>query len=325
MVRLYISSALIILLEGVVLFCGTSCVDRKIHEFNVEVVYHDKAEASDASLWYPERKSLFWVDMEQKKLFEYIPSENKRNSWSFNSKIGCIVPETKNTVILTLENKIIRYNLQDSSEVIIFPTNDENRKRRYSNGKCSPNGKLWVEIAEHDCEKETSATYCINPNGSINKIFQGSTADGMVWSNDKRFMYHNDSLSGLVKRYRYDIKFEEVIHNGAAVKIPKETGIPEGITIDKHDNLWIPQRGGFGVYCYNPYTGQLIAKVNIPTPNATSCTFGGENMDTLFITTSRSGLTKEELEKYPLSGSIFVCKIAPIGVKTFYFGGENSI
>lgn len=324
MIRLNISSVLIILFEGIVLFCGTSCTDRIVHEFGAELLYHDEAETCNAALWYPDRKSLFWVDTDHKKLFEYVPAKDTCNFWSFDSKVGCVVPETKNTVILALENKIIRYNLDDNYEEIIAPIDDENGKLRCNDGKCSPNGKLWVGTVSHDFEKGVGSAYCVHPDGNVSKKFKGLTAsNGLVWSKDKQFMYHNDVPSGYVKRYRYDVKTEDVIHNGAAVMIPKETGIPEGITIDKNDNLWIPQKGGFGVYCYNPYTGQLIARVSVPAPNATSCAFGGENLDTLFITTSRHDLTEEDLAKYPLSGSIFACKIAPIGVEAFYFGKKN--
>ena len=78
--------------------------------------------------------------------------------------------------------------------------------------------------------------------------------------------------------------------------------------IDSNDNLWVAQWGGFGVYCYNPYTGELLGKVEVPAPNVASCAFGGKDMDTLYITTARAGLSEQQLEEYPLSGSLFVCR-----------------
>ena len=92
------------------------------------------------------------------------------------------------------------------------------------------------------------------------------------------------------------------------------------MTIDKNDNLWVAQWGGYGVYCYNPYTGELLAKVNIPAPNVSSCAFGGEKMDTLYITTARAGLSEEQLRQYPLSGSVFCCKPGVKGVIANSFG-----
>ena len=37
--------------------------------------------------------------------------------------------------------------------------------------------------------------------------------------------------------------------------------------------------------------------IELPVENITSCTFGGSNLQTLFITTARWGMTKEDIEK----------------------------
>jgi sugar lactone lactonase YvrE len=49
----------------------------------------------------------------------------------------------------------------------------------------------------------------------------------------------------------------------------------------------------------------LLHKIEVPVPQVTSCTFGGENLDVLFITTARVGLSEEVLLKYPESGHVF--------------------
>ena len=104
------------------------------------------------------------------------------------------------------------------------------------------------------------------------------------------------------------------MYDGVAVNIPEGTGSPDGMTIDCNDNLWVAQWGGGGVYCYNPYTGDLLTKIVVPAPHVASCAFGGDKLDTLYITTARAGLSKEQLEEYPLSGSVFCCKPGAKGV-----------
>ena len=49
-------------------------------------------------------------------------------------------------------------------------------------------------------------------------------------------------------------------------------------------------------------------------PHVASCAFGGDKLDTLYITTARAGLSEEQLEEYPLSGSVFCCKPGAKGV-----------
>lgn len=89
--------------------------------------------------------------------------------------------------------------------------------------------------------------------------------------------------------------------------------MPDGIEIDEEGMLWIANWGGFTVNRWNAANGELMEIIVLPVPNVTSCAFGGEKMNQLFITTARSGLSDAEIEKYPLSGSLFVAHTAVTG------------
>jgi sugar lactone lactonase YvrE len=86
------------------------------------------------------------------------------------------------------------------------------------------------------------------------------------------------------------------------------------MTIDEEGILWIAHLGGFGIYRWNARNGRLIDRIDLPVPQVTSCTFAGENLDHLIITTARGNLKEEELKKYPESGNIYLIKTAVKGV-----------
>jgi len=52
----------------------------------------------------------------------------------------------------------------------------------------------------------------------------------------------------------------------------------------------------------------LLEKIELPVPQITSCSFVGENLDYLLITTARENLSKDALDKYPESGDVFIVK-----------------
>ena len=66
--------------------------------------------------------------------------------------------------------------------------------------------------------------------------------------------------------------------------------------------------------------GKLDSVIELPVPNITSCTFGGSDLKTLFITTARMGMTKEELQNNPLAGSVFAYNSSVKGKPDFKFG-----
>ena len=54
--------------------------------------------------------------------------------------------------------------------------------------------------------------------------------------------------------------------------------------------------------------GALLAKVHVPVECVTSCCFGGENWDELYITTSSRALDDGGRAEQPLAGGVVRCK-----------------
>lgn len=96
--------------------------------------------------------------------------------------------------------------------------------------------------------------------------------------------------------------------------INKEMGLPDGMTIDEEDHLWIALFDGGKVVRINPEMGKIVYEVILPVPKVTSCAFGGVNLNELYITSASYLMEKEQLEKYPLSGSLFRADVPFKGV-----------
>lgn len=280
-----------------------------------------KAEATtgEGAIWHPGRQTLFWVDIEGKTLYEYRTNGEAPNTWRFDQMVTTVVPENNSTMIVALQNRVIRLNLNNSTHTTIVDIPDEAGNYRCNDGKCDPSGRLWIGTMGLKGQKESATLYCLNQGELVPKIKNVTISNGIVWSANKKYMYYNDTPTGKIARFRYNDTTGEILFDGIAVKLPEGTGVPDGMTIDKDDNLWVAQWGGYGVYCYNPYTGELLKKIEVPAPNVASCAFGGEKLDTLYITTARAGLSPEQLEKYPLSGSLFYCVPGTTGVRPNYF------
>lgn len=299
----------------------TSSCPPKVEILSAKLAYQAEATTGEGSIWHADRQTLFWVDIEGKTLFEFHPETKVCSTWKFDRMVSTVIPETDSTVIIALQNEIVRVNLHDGQTTSIAPIPDEEGKIRCNDGKCDPAGRLWVGTMGFGAPKNAGTLFCVLPDGAVStKLEKVTISNGIVWSANKKYMYYNDTPTGKIARYLYDADNGNIVFDGIAVSLPPGTGAPDGMTIDKNDNLWVAQWGGYGVYCYNPNTGELLAKVNVPAPNVASCAFGGKNMDTLYITTARAGLSKEQLQQYPLSGSVFSCKPGVKGVIANSFG-----
>jgi sugar lactone lactonase YvrE len=131
-------------------------------------------------------------------------------------------------------------------------------------------------------------------------------------------MLHTDSYLNTVSRYNITAQGE--LSQASVWKVFDESeGSPDGMTIDSDGNVWVAFWGGACIRQFSP-EGELLKKLPLPAPNITNVCFGGEALDILLVTSARNGLSASELERYPLSGSVFSLQVGVRGVAPCCYG-----
>jgi len=133
-------------------------------------------------------------------------------------------------------------------------------------------------------------------------------------------MYYIDTPTRQVTAFDYNLDSGDITNRRVAVEIPEGMGGPDGMTSDEEGNIWVAHWGGFQVTRWNPLTGEMLDTIPIPAPQVTSCIFGGENMNELYITTARTGLDEKTLKEYPHAGGLFRVKTNIKGAVTYKYG-----
>jgi sugar lactone lactonase YvrE len=96
-----------------------------------------------------------------------------------------------------------------------------------------------------------------------------------------------------------------------------DRGMPDGLTIDAEGGVWVAIWGGSAIQRFTP-EGDLSEVIELPVTQVTACTFGGDGLDELFITTSREGLPASE---QPAAGSLFRARPGTSGLPVRRFAG----
>jgi sugar lactone lactonase YvrE len=81
-------------------------------------------------------------------------------------------------------------------------------------------------------------------------------------------------------------------------------GYPDGMAMDAEGFLWNARWDGGGVARFAP-DGRLDRFVTLPVSRPTSCAFGGPTLETLYVTSARTGLDEAVLAREPLAGGVF--------------------
>lgn len=128
-----------------------------------------------------------------------------------------------------------------------------------------------------------------------------------------------DSMMKMIFRYDFNLENGTVHNKVPMIDTSAEKGLPDGMTIDADDNLWVAFWQGQSVLQYNPKTGRVMNRIAVPAVIPSSCCFGGGGLHNLFITSSRKYDTDENITRFPESGGLFSYRPRVKGVPMNYF------
>jgi len=197
-------------------------------------------------------------------------------------------------------------------------------QNRWNDGKCDPLGRLFVGsmLTTGDDPPGQGALWCLDTDGTWSKKIEStSISNGLVWSSDGKKFWWIDSPTGNVYAYDYDLETGSISNRQIAIRHfnqegKPDKGYPDGCCIDAEDKIWIAAWEGGAVFRYDPSNGELLSRHEVPGASlVTSCSFGGANLDTLFVTTASCGLSDAQLEAQPNAGALFALDLSGTGIK----------
>lgn len=280
-----------------------------------ECIMDGHNQLGEGPVWDEKLGELFWVDIEGRKLHRYRPSDGKKIEYPLEQKIGAAVPAEDGTWILALEDGFYRFNLETQHCALIAHTQDANPVNRLNDGKCDPTGRFWAGTMSAKWQRDGNL-YSLEADNSLKPRLSGVVcSNGLAWNADSTIMYYIDSVERVINAFNYDAATGEITNRRAVVTCgDDERGGPDGMSIDSEGMLWAGHWGGWQVSRWNPLTGEKLATVEVPVKNVTSCAFGGENMDELYITTAIAGNEGDDLSEQPLAGGLFRVKVPVKGL-----------
>jgi len=288
----------------------------------VKVLVDIRALVGEGALWDEKAQVLYWVDILSNALYVYNPATGENRHYDVGQHVGTVVLRESGGVMLALANGFASYDLASGKLTILSDPEAHLPGNRFNDGKCDPGGRFWAGTMAYANQSTQGSLYRMDADGSVHKMLGDiGISNGIVWSHDKRTMYYIDSTAGTVRAFDYDNATGNIRNERVIITVPGEMGLPDGMAIDASGMLWVAHYGGGCVRCWNPHTGQVIDQIDLPARQITSCAFGGEKLDTLFVTSAAQQLDAAALAKQPLAGSLFAVKPGVTGALTYRFAG----
>jgi sugar lactone lactonase YvrE len=290
---------------------------------DVELRVDAHAVVGEGPIWDDEKQLLYWVDILSNKLYRYDPVKDENSAFDIGQHVGTVVPRARgNSVMLALYHGFAAFDLDTQALTLIHDPEADLPNNRFNDGKCDPAGRFWAGSMAYENPTTQGSLYRLDTDLSVHKMLGNiGISNGIVWSLDNKTMYYIDSIAYTVRAFDYDIDTGDIHHERVIIRVPREVGLPDGMAIDTEGMLWIAHFGGGWVCRWHPGKSELLETIRLPVTNVTACAFGGENLDTLYITSATVGLTEAALKEQPHAGGLFSVKPGYQGVKSFRFQG----
>ena len=287
-----------------------------------KVVLPHTCALGEGPVWDDVRKTICWVDILNGVIHEFSPKQNTHKTIPVHQMIGAVAVCTEGNFIAALQNGFAFIDRKSGEIKLLEDPELHLPANRFNDGKCDPAGRFWAGTMSLADEPGAGNVYVIQ-NGLVpeKKIEAVTISNGMAWSLNHQTFYYIDTPTFEITAYDYEKLTGHISNKRTIIKIANEDGYPDGMTIDNEGMLWIAHWDGWQVTRWNPDSGEKLAIIKLPVAKITSCTFGGENLDDLYITTAKVNLTEMELQEQPLAGSLFVIPHCGFkGMPAFEFG-----
>ncbi len=289
----------------------------------VEHVLAAQNKLGEGPVWSSEEQALYWVDIESNCFCRLYPTTGKYEVFDVGVAVGVLALRASGGLVMATKNGFAFWDRQKGLRLIADPEAHKPHTR-FNDGAVDSQGRFWAGTMcglPKMCEEPEGSLYRIDPDCSVHIMETGLTiSNGIGWSPDNKLMYLTDSPLRMIYVYDFDAATGTIENRRPFIHTPNEEGIPDGLTVDSEGCIWGARWGGWKVTRYDP-GGKVEQEIRLPVQYPTSCAFGGEHLNELYITSAWTALSEEQRKNQPLAGDLLRVKTDIKGPERPKFAG----
>ena len=281
----------------------------RVEQYTAPVAYH-----GEGPVWFGSWGQLRWVDMLAGDILS-MRADGTIERRHVGAVAAALRPRAHGGAVIAVERGFLLEQPDGSLSQEISAWDDPGI--RMNDGGCDPDGRFYCGSMAYDRRHGGGAVYRLDADLAVHRVLDDVTiSNGLDWSPDGRSAYYIDTDTGRVDVFDY-ARDTGITNRRAFAAIEPPAGRPDGLTVDAEGGVWVALNGGGAVRRYTA-DGALDQVIETPTPHVTACTFGGSDLRTLFITTSREKVPDGE---DPVAGSLLAVEPGVTGLPAREFSG----
>src|SRR4051812_36894481 len=193
----------------------------------------------EGPLWHRDR--LLYVDIEGHKVLSFESVSGHEKVWDVGERVGTVVARKKGGLVIAGENG---FSFLDEGSGKVTPIADPEADvstNRFNDGKCDPAGRFWAGTMHLGPNRTASGSlYVLHTDLRVEKKYGPVTvSNGLVWTKNGRTMFYIDTPRKNVIAFDFDAATGGISNERIAFITTQYAGVPDGMTIDSEDRLWV--------------------------------------------------------------------------------------
>ena len=270
------------------------------------------AHHAEAPIWWPGWGGLRWVDGDAGDLLT-LRSDGVTRQHIDDEYLAFARPRTQGGLVAVGARTLYLADDVDG-EVRAATSLFDDTSVRMNDGCCDPRGRLLAGSMAYDSTPGAASLLRVDAELGITTVLPHVTvSNGVGFAPDGRRAYYVDTETGRIDVF--DVADGDLRGRRSFATIAEDDGSPDGLTIAADGSVWVALWGGSAVRGYDA-SGHLIATIDLPVPQVSACTFGDDDLGTLYITTSAQGLPADHGTE---AGSVFAVRPGAHGIPVLPF------
>jgi len=286
-----------------------------------ELIADYACETGENPLWHPLEKRLYWTDIPNGRLFRYDPDSGHHEQIYQGRPVGGFTFEADGGLLLFRDcGNVTLWRDGEFAEIVGAITAE--RDSRFNDVIADPAGRVFCGTMSSDHSK--GSLYRLDLDGRVTRVLDSiGCSNGMGFSPDLKTLYYTDSFAREIYSFDYDIETGSLVNRRIFATIPESHGLPDGMAVDQQGCVWSALWDGFGLVRFDQ-DGNIAVRVQFPTRKVSSLTFGGDDLQDIYVTTAGGNRKHED---GAAAGSLFRVRLEANGRPEFLSriasGGTN--
>jgi L-arabinonolactonase len=266
---------------------------RPLSQAPVACVLDSRDKLGEGVFWCPEERALYWVDIPMPSLLHrWDPATGAHRTWPMPEMISALAKRRDGSLLVASHHGLNVFDPRAGTLRRIAAPEADQPLNRSNDGTTDPAGRFWFGTMRNNIAPDGSDLPLTESAGTLYKVerdFRLVPMEGGIgipnascFSPDARTFYLADTRERVIFAYDFDLALG-ALSNKRVFAAPEGYGYPDGSTVDAEGYVWNARWEAGCVLRFAP-DGSIDRVVRVPAPFVTCCAFGGDALDTLYIT-----------------------------------------